>query len=273
MGLGMAIFTAMAIGAGIGALAGFAVYGAKVLFSKKESWSWKSAAAHTVGGLVGGGLFAPVLAGLAAVGVPTAAAYVLAGGISWGGIWTAAQDATSWGLGQTKGMGSVGKYVTATAIGVVATALLLPIASRAIGPGMHLAKHPGTVNAFITPTRGAVTANVLKAEAEFLTYGALNETANVLIRGGTNAMTRAGTRALVRAPNAVRVGGTRTAVEGVDALRVSHETTVEEAPSSPFGTFAERLRVSHEEEALPPPPGGSGVIEAFSQIDSSGQTK
>jgi len=169
------IFTAMAIGAGIGALAGIAVYGAKVLFSKTRKWSWKDAGAHALGGLVGGGVFPAVLAGLTAVGVPTAVGFVAAGGISWGGIWSLAQDAASWAFGRRKGLRKPKHYLINTAIGMATTALLLPVASRAVGPAGELVRHSGSLQSYVLPSRN-VAANLIKSEGEFLAYGAISET-------------------------------------------------------------------------------------------------
>lgn len=169
------IFTAMAIGAGIGALAGMAVYGAKVLFSKTRKWSWKDAGAHALGGLVGGGLFPAVLAALTAIGVPTAVGFVAAGGISWGGIWSLAQDAASWAFGRRKGLRKPKHYLINTAIGLATTALLLPIASRAVGPAGQLVRHSGSLQSYVLPSKN-VAANLIKSEGEFLAYGAISET-------------------------------------------------------------------------------------------------
>lgn len=236
----MPLLAAMAIGAGIGALAGFAVYGAKVLFSKKRTWSWKDAGAHALGGLVGGGLFPPIMAGLAAVGVPAAGAYVLAGGISWGGIWSLAQDGASWALGRRSGLGPPKKYIVATAVGLAVSALLLPIAARTLSPAQHLQPHAGTADAFLAAPRGAT--NVLKAEGEFLAFGAMAEAGTALTEAGT---------ALLR-PALTRAGGAAVRMGGVDAandyLPVHDSLPVESPPPPPalleassFGAWAGRL--------------------------------
>ncbi|HBP22455.1 MAG TPA: hypothetical protein DEA08_32335, partial [Planctomycetes bacterium] len=212
----MILLAAMGIGALIGGLAGAAVYGAKVATSKSVSWSWKAAAAHALGGVVGGGLFPAVLAGLATVGVPTAAAYVVAGGVAWGGIWSLAQDAASWAFGLEKGLGGPGKYLVATGVGMLATALLLPVASRAIGPGLRLAPHSGTVEAFVRPTGRHVAANLLKSEAEFLAYGAMSESANVVLN---RVVTRTAARGLNGVSHATGAGASRGGVEALEATR------------------------------------------------------
>ncbi|MCA8922455.1 MAG: hypothetical protein KDD82_11635 [Planctomycetes bacterium] len=196
------IFTAMAIGAGIGALAGFAVYGAKVLLSKERTWSWKDAGAHALGGLVGGAAFPPILAGLAAVGLPAAVAYVAAGGVAWGGIWSLAQDSASWALGRSKGLRSAKHYLLNTALGMAATALLLPFATRVIGPAGQLTRHSGSVRAFLAPSSENLAANVLKSEAEFLAYGAITETVSVGARMTTHNAFAEGGGAVVRAVSA-----------------------------------------------------------------------
>ncbi len=174
----------MAVGAGIGALAGVVVYSAKVIFSKKTTWNWRDAGAHAIGGLVGGGLFPVVMAGLGAAGLPSAAAYVVSGGLAWGGIWTLAQDAASWALGRRDGMASPKKYLISTAIGMAVSAALLPLASRAIGPGLSFKPHSGTTSAYLSAPRSAT--DVLKAEGEFLAYGALNESADAGITAAVN---------------------------------------------------------------------------------------
>jgi len=173
----MILLGAMAIGALIGAVAGVAVYGVKTAISKKQTWSWKAAAASAAGGIVGGGLFPAVFAGLAAVGLPVAAAYILAGGVAWGGIWSLAQDAASWGLGLREGLRSPSRYVVATAIGLLATAALFPFAARAVG-NSGLVRHAGTVESFVTPSAHHVPASIVKSEAEFLAFGALAEVAD-----------------------------------------------------------------------------------------------
>ncbi|MGE0712283.1 MAG: hypothetical protein AB7N76_32625 [Planctomycetota bacterium] len=182
-------FLAMAIGAGIGSLAGVAVYATKVLLSPERSWDWKDAAAHAAGGLIGGGLFPLALCGLAAVGVPTTAAYLLAGGVAWGGLWSLAQDATSWALGRATGLGAPSKYLTATLVGLLTTALLLPAANRFVGPAGDLIRHSGTVSAYTTPFR-PLAPNLAKAEGEFLAYGAVSEAATAGVRAVARAATR-----------------------------------------------------------------------------------
>ena len=277
------ILLAMAIGAGIGALAGAMVYGAKVAISKQERFSWKALAAHAVGGLVGGGLFPAVFAGLGALGVPAAGAYVLAGGIAWGGIWTLAQDAASWGLGLTRGLGGVRKYLTATAVGLAATALLLPFASRAVGPGMQLARHSGSAQAFLLPSKRALAANVAKSEAEFLAFGALSETAGAvtrhtlrrsataLARGGVVEGTTAGATRGVTARATAASGAVAAPAHGGQGppplTSATEESVSSDAGVSPFGAFAHRVheRVS---AAAAPSPGpseqtGSGCVDAL----------
>ncbi len=245
----------MAIGAGIGALAGVAVYGAKVALSKETRWSWKAAAAHAAGGLVGGGLFPPVLAGLAAAGLPTAAAYVLAGGLAWGGIWTAAQDAAAWALGDAPGMAEPKKYLVATGIGLAATALLLPLAARAVGPGLRLAPHAGQVANYVTPSSRAVAANVVKSEAEFLAFGALSETASAGVRhAGRLAAARAATAKLV--PKTLPEVAPEVAAPHLRRAPPALPSSAAADPRSPFGAYAARLaeRGSSAEDASPPPP-------------------
>jgi hypothetical protein len=222
----------MAVGAGIGALAGVAVYGAKVIFSKKTDWNWRDAGAHAVGGAVGGGLFPVVMAGLGAVGVPAAAAYVVSGGLAWGGIWTLAQDATSWALGRRDGMASPKKYLISTAIGMAVSAMLLPLASRAIGPGMSFRPHSGTTSAYLSAPRTA--ADVLKAEGEFLAYGALNETADAGLtavarlatagaRNATSAGARNATTLSTRSATALTTRSANELLPANDELLPSHE--------------------------------------------------
>jgi hypothetical protein len=155
--------------------------------------------------MVGGGLFPPIMAGLAAVGLPAAAAYVVAGGVSWGGIWSLAQDGAERLLGRRTRMGSPKRYLVATAVGLAVSALLLPLASRAIGPGLRLKPHAGTPTAYTTPTS---PANLLKAEGEFLAYGALSEGATELTTAGVRALTRNG---LTRGGRALAEGGVEAA--------------------------------------------------------------
>jgi hypothetical protein len=175
---------AMAIGALIGAVAGTAVYGVKTALSKEKKWSWKAAAAHAAGGFVGGGLFPAVFAGLAAAGLPVAGAYILAGGVAWGGLWTLAQDAASWGLGLEKGLGGPGKYLVSTGVGILATALLFPIAGKVIGSSGLT--NGATVRSLVTPAARHVPASLVKSEAEFLAFGAMVEVADRgLNRAGT----------------------------------------------------------------------------------------
>jgi hypothetical protein len=202
------IFTAMLIGAAVGALAGGLVYGAKVALSPKTTWNWADAGAAVLGGAVGGGLFPPLMAGLVAVGVPAAASYVVAGGVAWGGLWTLAEDAARWAFGRAPGLGSPGRYATATAVGLVVSATLLPVAARAFKPG-GLMPHAGTVEAYLAPAR-PLAPNVLKAEAEFLAYGVASETANT----GLRSLFSAGARGALG-----RTGATEAAVEA--AVEVS----------------------------------------------------
>jgi hypothetical protein len=240
-GLWVILLAAMGIGAVIGAVAGLAVYGAKTAITGSK-WSWKAAGAHAAGGLVGGGLFPPVLAGLAAVGLPTAAAYVLAGGIAWGGLWTAAQDAASWAFGLEKGMAGPGKYLVATGVGILATALLLPFASRALGPGMNLLRHPGTVEAFVSPTGRNLAANLVKSEAEFLAFGVMSETANV-------AANRVALRLAARSVNgaAARMGPeAASAHAAVEAVEISRSPTSDSSSGAPLSQWAQRLHEQHE---------------------------
>lgn len=175
------LLAAMGIGALVGGLAGLVTYGAKTLITK-EPFHWKDALAATAGGVVGGGLFPVALAGLAATGLPVAASYIVAGGVAWGGLWTVAQDLTSWALGRRKGLGSIKEYAIATAIGVGITAVLTPAAVRIIQPGMRMGVRQLTVESMLSSGRSPV-ANVVKAEAEFLAYGALNEAAGAGLRG------------------------------------------------------------------------------------------
>ncbi|MDF1662669.1 MAG: hypothetical protein P1V97_12910 [Planctomycetota bacterium] len=172
----MFILSAMAIGALVGGVAGLITYTVKSKI-KKEPFQWKAAVAHTVGGVVGGGLFAPIMAGLGAVGMATVPAYILAGGISWGGIWSFAQDYTSEKLGLENGVGPFGKYLKATAVGVLVSALLTPAAMRVIKPGVGLTVRESTTRAFLG-SPGAHARNLVKAEAEFLAFGAAAETIN-----------------------------------------------------------------------------------------------
>lgn len=171
----------MAIGAVIGGVAGLITYAAKTKI-KKEPFQWKDALAHTVGGVVGGGVFAPIMAGLGAIGMATLPAYMLAGGIAWGGIWSYAQDLTSEKLGLENGVGPFGKYLKATAVGVLVSALLTPAAMRVIKPGVGLTVRESTTRAFLG-SPGAHVRNVVKAEAEFLAFGAAAETINATIDG------------------------------------------------------------------------------------------
>ena len=179
----MILLGAMALGALIGAVAGVAVYAVKTALSETKSWSWKAAAAHAAGGVIGGGLFPAILSGLAAIGLPVVAAYVLAGGLSWGGIWSLGQDAASWGLGLQEGLRSPGRYLMATGIGLVATATLMPFAARAIG-GSGLVRHSGSVESYVTPSVEHVPASIAKSEAEFLAFGAMAEVADSGINRG-----------------------------------------------------------------------------------------
>lgn len=173
---------AIVIGAGIGAVAGVAVYGAKILWDG-GSWSWRDAAAAGVGGLVGGAAFPLVMTGLAAAGLPAGVSFALSGGLAWGGLWTLAQDAASWALGRRRGMAEPGRYIMATVVGIALSAALLPLASRVVGPGGGLVRHDGAVASYLSPAR-PLTANVVKAEAEFLAYGAGNEAASRALRLG-----------------------------------------------------------------------------------------
>ncbi len=175
---------AIAIGAGIGAVAGVAVYGAKVLWDG-GTWSWRDAAAAAAGGAVGGAAFPLVLAGLAAVGLPAAASFALAGGVAWGGLWTLAQDAASWALGRREGLGTPGRYLEATALGIVLSAALLPLASRMVAPSGSLLPHEGAVSSYLVPAR-PLGANTIKAEAEFLAYGAGNVAASRALHPDTS---------------------------------------------------------------------------------------
>ena len=100
------------------------------------------------------------------MGLPTAAAYIGAGGIAWGGAWAAAEDATAVALGREERMGSPGRYVTAAVVGAVATALLFPLAAKSLSSGaaaegVHLAKHAGTVESFLNPARSMFRSNVV----------------------------------------------------------------------------------------------------------------
>ncbi len=272
----MPLLAAMAIGAGIGALAGLAVYGAKVLISKERTWNWKDAGAHTLGGVVGGGLFPPIMAGLAAVGIPAAGAYVLAGGISWGGIWSLAQDGASWAFGRRDGLASPKKYLVATAIGLAVSALLLPFASRAFNSAQHLKPHAGTPEAFLSTPHGT---NLLKAEGEFLAFGALSEAGTAVVRP---ALARAGS-AIARAGGGAMRGG------GVDALTPKDLCEDTPLPSSlgiplpwdeeirpwdgeitpwdselgsPFGAWAERARGERRRADSAKEPGAVRALEA-----------
>ena len=175
----MFLLSAMAIGAAIGGVAGLITYAVKSKI-KKEPFSWKSALAHTVGGIVGGALFPPIMAGLGALGMATLPAYMLAGGIAWGGIWSYAQDLTSEKLGLEQGVGPFGKYLKATAVGVLVSAVLTPAAMRVIKPGVGLTVRESTTKAFLG-SPGAHVRNVVKAEAEFLAFGAASETINAKI--------------------------------------------------------------------------------------------
>lgn len=177
----------MAIGAAIGGVAGLITYAVKSKI-KKEPFSWKSALAHTVGGIVGGGLFPPVMVGLGALGMATLPAYMLAGGIAWGGIWSYAQDLTSEKLGLEQGVGPFGKYLKATAVGVLVSAVLTPAAMRVIKPGVGLTVRESTTKAFLG-SPGAHVRNVVKAEAEFLAFGAASETINAKIDEDNNKAT------------------------------------------------------------------------------------
>lgn len=247
----------MAIGAGVGALAGFVVYGVKTALSKERTWSWRDAAAHAAGGVVGGALFPPLVAGLGAVGLPAGAAYVISGGLAWGGIWSLAQDATSWALGRADGLGTPRKYLVTTAVGLGATALLLPLASRAIGPAGSLGRHAGSVEAFIAPPNQQVTANVLKAEAEFLAYGALTEGASA---GGV-------------ALTAVALGepSAPAPARPTPPLRPSLSTSPEPAQAVTSSLFQDlgRRRLAPAEDA--PAPDQDGLVDALNRIGTDGR--
>lgn len=246
----MILLGAMAIGALIGAVAGVAVYGVKTAISKKTKWSWKAAAAHAVGGLVGGGLFPAILAGLAAVGLPVAGAYVLAGGLAWGGLWTLAQDAASWGLGLEDGLRSPSRYLVATGIGLLATAALMPFAARAIG-NSGLIRHAGTVESFVTPSARHVPASILKSEAEFLAFGAMVEVADNGLNRAANelvdSITESSADDYAAAEKAVADQDAREKARaaapsyGPLAALANEVNEVDPAyPLSPFGQFLER---------------------------------
>ena len=215
----MFLLGAMAIGALVGAVAGTAVYGVKTAISKEKTWSWKAAAAHAAGGFVGGGLFPAVFAGLAAAGLPVAGAYVLAGGLAWGGVWTLAQDATSWALGLKKGMGGPGKYLVATGVGILATALLFPIAGKVIGStGLT---NGATVKSLITPAVRHVPASLAKSEAEFLAFGAMAEVAERGIARAGNELADALAERMAAKQKAKRSSWARANADRIQAARRS----------------------------------------------------
>ncbi|RMG15521.1 MAG: hypothetical protein D6731_08135, partial [Planctomycetota bacterium] len=262
------LLPAMVVGAGVGALAGAVVYGAKVLLSRgKRRWSWRDLAAHATGGLVGGGLFPPVMAGLAALGLPAGAAYVGAGGLAWGGLWSLAQDAASWALGRRRGLGPPRKYAVATGVGLLVSAALLPLASRALAPGGRLLPHARTPTAYLRPPRDA--ANFAKAEGEFLAYGAMSE---ALTEGGTTTARALARGAAGRTARAAFVGEggealSERAVREAPALRAASRdaagglgTRATAAATSSFGRpspgasepVGARAR-AHDEDALPAP--------------------
>lgn len=196
---------AILVGGAIGAVAGFAVYAGKTGL-RGERWSWKAAGAAAVGGLVGGAAFPPVMAGLAALGLAPAVAYALAGGIAWGGIWSLAQDAAGWALGTRQGLGRPADYATSIALGVLVSAALLPLASRAIGPG-GLHTHGGSVEAYVLPGKTSVVANLSKAEGEFLAYGAATEGLTSGVRAAARAVPSLAERPERPAPaHAPRIG-------------------------------------------------------------------
>ena len=238
----MILLAAMGIGALIGGLAGVAVYGAKAALSESVRWSWKAAAAHALGGVVGGGLFPAVLTGLAAAGVPTAAAYIGAGGLAWGGLWSLAQDSAGWALGLEEGLGGPGKYLLATGVGMLATALLLPVASRVIGPGLRLAPHSGTVEAFVQPSARHATANLVKSEAEFLAYGAMSEGATALSNRALTGLMPDSTGLSAAAPSS-----SSTSVAPPLLLLEDSPTAAlpSPAPLGPVGAWAERVHEGH----------------------------
>jgi hypothetical protein len=122
------------------------------------------------------------------------------------------------------------RYLTATAIGLAVCALLLPIAGRALGPGLQV--KPYAPNGILKAPSTA--ASVVKAEGEFLAYGAMSEFGNA---GATSAA------------RALHAGVAETRAEVSDVARsllpslaprvvdVSSDT----APTS-FGAWAARAR-------------------------------
>lgn len=252
----MILLGAMAIGALVGAVAGVAVYGVKTAISKKKTWSWKAAAAHAAGGIVGGGLFPAVFAGLAAVGLPVAASYILAGGLAWGGIWALAQDAASWGLGLEKGLRSPTSYVVATAIGLLATAALMPFAARAVG-NSGLVRHAGTVNSYISPSANHVPASIVKSEAEFLAFGAIAEVADTGLNRAANEIINSVAEREIARREAERAEEAREAEARETQARETQAPEIEASgPRGSFGDFLEREGIAPADatrQTLPAP--------------------
>ena len=150
---------------------------------------------------------------------------------------------------------------------MLATALLLPVASRAIGPGMRLAPHSGTVEAFVRPTGRHVAANLVKSEAEFLAYGAMSEGANVVLN---RVVTRTATRGVTRGLNGVSHAGPAGATRGgIELIEGSAEPEAEAGPAGaeleaapwplyapgnefslgPVGSWAQRVHEQNEAAA------------------------
>lgn len=246
----MILLGAMAIGALVGAVAGVAVYGVKTALSETKKWSWKTAAAYAAGGIVGGGLFPAVFAGLAALGLPVLASYVLAGGLAWGGIWALAQDAASWGLGLTDGLRAPSKYLIATAIGLLATATLMPFAARAIG-NSGLVRHAGTVNSYITPSSNHVPASLVKSEAEFLAFGAIAETADTGLNRAANEILNSVAEREIEKRQAEKSAAASEELPGPVRAEPREEPFAFGARGS-FGSFLEREGIAREADPLPP---------------------
>jgi len=268
------ILAALAIGAAIGAVAGFVTYGVKSLV-KKEPFSWKAAASYAIGGLVGGASFPLIMAGMTAIGVPVIASYIVAGGLAWGGIWTLAQDLAMAQFGLTDGLGPWKDYLIATAVGLAVTAVLTPAAVRVIGPGLNLGVRPMTTKSFVTMSRPYV-ANTVKSEAEFLLFGAASESANAGVRAVSRGLAREGltsefsgaTGAALR--NGAVNGGRRT-VTTIAGAAVTSESLGEGSDQPPPATSTNDItRHGWQPVASPQPPptrsiGLTGALERSHQ--------
>jgi hypothetical protein len=268
----MFLLGAMAIGALIGAVAGTAVYSVKTAISKEEKWSWKAAGAHAAGGFVGGGLFPAVFAGLAAAGLPVAGAYILAGGVAWGGIWSLAQDAASWGLGTRKGLAGPGKYLVSTGVGILATALLFPIAGKVLGSS-GLA-NGATVKSLITPAARHIPASLVKSEAEFLAFGAMVEVADRgLNRAGHELANTLADREIAakKRAEAVRRAREKRAFDALSwrPVRPKRYAPDESEGLGPFGRFIARTEEARVRVVAPQHMGLRQQLEAIGRPEKA----